>query len=193
MNYVQNPAHERALWKNFWTNYYDTNKRLGEHEVSYTHAAISLSDDSRPKQAFVDVSLDDVMHHLPSNKDLFDVTENWAKGAAESIRELHERGFTVYITTDHGNVYSHQWRTLTSQEKTFLYKDDSRGKRHLMYQDEFALSQFVANNKEIEKDLLVHDKYAVWRSAKCFNNQDIITHGGSHFLEVVISFVTIEK
>ena len=124
---------------------------------------------------------------------MFDVTENWAKDAAKSIQELHKQGFTVYITTDHGNVYSHGWRNLLPEEKTFLYKNESRGKRHLMYQDDQAMFNFVDLNIDICKDLLVHDKWIVWRTAKCFSNQDIITHGGSHFLEVVIPFITIDK
>lgn len=192
-NYVQSPSHENELWTEFWMNYYDNSKRMNKHEIVYTHGSIQLSDICPLRQAFVDVTLDDVMHHLPSNKDLFDVTENWAKDAAKSIQELHKQGFTVYITTDHGNVYSHGWRNLLPEEKTFLYKNESRGKRHLMYQDDQAMFNFVDLNIDICKDLLVHDKWIVWRTAKCFSNQDIITHGGAHFLEVVIPFITIDK
>lgn len=191
--YSQNPSHESELWTEFWTNYYDTSKRLNTHEVAYSHASLQIADSCRYKQAFVDVTLDEVMHHLPSNKDLFDVTENWAKDAAKSILDLHNQGFTVYITTDHGNVYSHGWRNLFSQEKTFLYKDESRGKRHLIYQDDQALYNFVDDNIDVGSELLVRDKWLVWRTSKCFKNQDIITHGGAHFLEVIIPFVTIEK
>ena len=192
-NYVQSPLHESELWMEFWINYYDNSKRMHKHEVDYTHGSMLLSDACPLRQAFVDVTLDDVMHHLPGNKDLFDVTENWAKEAAKSIVDLHKQGFTVYITTDHGNVYSHGWRNLLPKEKTFLYKNESRGQRHLMYQDDQAMFNFVESNIDIDKELLVHDKWIVWRTAKCFKNQDIITHGGAHFLEVVIPFVTIDK
>ena len=193
MSYVQNPSHENELWKEFWMNYYDNKKKMAEHEVSYTYSSIAPTDVSRYKQAFVDVSLDKVMHHLPSNENLYDKTENWSRYAAKNILELHKQGFTVYITTDHGNVYSHKWRNLTSLEKTFLYKDESRGKRHLIYQDFDALEKFVNSNIKMCDEFLVHDKWIVWRTAKCFKNQDLITHGGSHFLEVVIPFVTIDK
>lgn len=77
--------------------------------------------------------------------------------------------------------------------KTFLYKDESRGKRHLIYQDFDPQEQFIDLNVDIRNELLVHEKWIVWRTAKCFKNQDLITHGGSHFLEVVIPFVTIDK
>ena len=62
-----------------------------------------------------------------------------------------------------------------------------------MYQDNQAMFNFVDSNIEISKELLVHDKWIVWRTAKCFDSQDIITHGGAHFLEVVIPFITIDK
>lgn len=192
-NYVQSPSHENELWTEFWMNYYDISKRMNKHEIVYTHGSLQLSDACPLRQAFVDVTLDDVMPHLPGNKDLFDVTENWAKGAATSILELHKQGFTVYITTDHGNVYSHLWRNLLPKEITFLYKNESRGKRHLIYQDEQAMLNFVDSNIGICKEWLVHDKWIVWRTAGCFNNEDIITHGGAHFLEVVIPFITIVK
>ena len=192
-NYVQSPSHENELWTEFWMNYYDNSKRMNKHEIVYTHGSIQISDTRPFRQAFVDVTLDDVMHHLPGNKDLFDVTENWAHDAAKSIIELHKQGFTVYITTDHGNVYSYGWRNLLPEEKTYLYKNESRGKRHLMYQDNQAMFNFVDSNIEISKELLVHDKWIVWRTAKCFDSQDIITHGGAHFLEVVIPFITIDK
>lgn len=192
-NYVQNPSHENDLWNEFWTNYYDVNKRMNQGEISYSHGSIQISDVYCYKQAFVDITLDEMMHHLPDNKNLCDVTENWALDAARSILELHNQGFTVYITTDHGNVYSHAWRNLQPHETTYLYTNDSRGKRHLIYQDDHALSNFVNNNNAIAGELLVRDKWAIWRTAKCFKNKNVITHGGAHFLEVVIPFVTIDK
>lgn len=192
-DYLQSPIHENELWMGFWMNYYDSSKRMNSHEIDYTHGSIQLSDARPLRQAFVDVTLDEVMHHLPGNKDLYDVTGNWAKDAAKSIMDLHRQGFTVYITSDHGNLYSHAWRNLLPEEKTFLYKNESRGKRHLMYEDNQAMSNFVDFNHDIGNELLVHDNWIVWRTAKCFKSQEIITHGGAHFLEVIIPFVTIDE
>ena len=54
----------------------------------------------------------------------------------------------------------------------------------------------LANN-DIENQLLCTDKWtnnsAVWRNLYSFNNNECITHGGAHFLEVVIPFITIKK
>ncbi|MDD2247193.1 MAG: PglZ domain-containing protein [Proteiniphilum sp.] len=192
-NYEQNPIAEERLWSEFWINQNRSSKRMQPYEISYTHDSLLTHDTLRCKQAFVDVSLDRKMHSSSSNKDLYDLTENWAEEAAESIQLLHEQKFTIYITADHGNIMAHSWRALNSQERTFLYEKESRGSRHLIYSNATYLDNFIQNNPEIHKELLVHDNWAVWKNSRCFKGKDEITHGGSHFLEVIIPFVTIEK
>ena len=115
-------------------------------EIAYTHDSLLTDDVNRYKQAFVDVSLDNKMHSSSSNKDLYDLTENWAEEAAESINLLHEQGYTIYITTDHGNIMAHSWRPLNSQERTFLYEKESKGSRHLIYSNANYLDYFIQNN-----------------------------------------------
>lgn len=147
--------------------------------------------------ALVDTDLDEKMHSSSSNKELYLLTENWAHDTAKDIKELHENGYHIYITTDHGNVYTSPWRNLTSQEKTFLFEKESRGKRHLIYSKKEYLDRFISSNNDIENQLLSTEKWtnnsAVWRNLYSFNNNECITHGGSHFLEVVIPFITIKK
>ena len=193
VSYTQNPIQEEKLWNDFWTENSNRSKRMSKYEVSYTYDSLLASDYNRYKQAFVDASLDHKMHSSSNNKDLYDLTVNWAKDAAENIKLLHEQGFIIYITTDHGNIMAHSWRALKQSEKTYLYEKDSRGDRYLMYKDENYKNEFLQNNEEIVKDLLVHENWLVWRDSNCFAGKDEITHGGSHFLEVVIPFITIEK
>lgn len=192
-NYEQNPNAEERLWSEFWINRNRGSKRMQLYEIAYTHDSLLTDDTIRCKQAFVDVSLDRKMHSSSSNKDLCDLTKNWAEEAAESIKLLHEQGYTIYITADHGNIMAHSWRALNSQERTFLYEKESRGSRHLIYSNANYLNKFIQNNPEIYKELLVHNNWAVWRNSQCFKGKDEITHGGSHFLEVVVPFITIEK
>jgi hypothetical protein len=192
-NYGQNPIAEERLWSEFWVNRNRGSKRMQPYEIAYTHDSLLTDDAIRYKQAFVDVSLDRKMHSSSSNKDLYDLTENWAEEAAENIKLLHEQGYTIYITTDHGNIMAHSWRPLNSQERTFLYEKESKGSRHLIYSNATYLDNFIQNNSEIHKELLVHDNWAVWKNSRCFKGKDEITHGGSHFLEVIIPFITIEK
>ena len=193
VSYTQNPIQEEKLWNDFWTENSNRSKRMSKYEVSYTYDSLLASDYNRYKQAFVDASLDHKMHSSSNNKDLYDLTVNWAKDAAENIKLLHEQGFIIYITTDHGNIMAHSWRALKQSEKTYLYEKDSRGDRYLMYKDENYKNEFLQNNEEIVKDLLVHENWLVWRNSNCFAGKNEITHGGSHFLEVVIPFITIEK
>lgn len=192
-DYKQSPDSECKLWNSFWIDRGNLSKRMKEYEITYTHDSLLTNDGNPYKQAFVDVSLDHKMHSSSDNKDLYSLTENWALEASESINELHKLGYIVVVTTDHGNIMAHHWRALSTQEKTLLYERESRGSRHLMYSRQEYLKDFLQKNKEIESKLLVHDNWAIWRNDKCFKGQDEITHGGSHFLEVVIPFITIDN
>lgn len=191
--YVQNPISEEKLWSEFWLSRNRGSKRMQPFEIAYTHDSLLTDDANRYKQAFVDVSLDYKMHSSSSNKDLYALTENWAVEAAESIKLLYRQGYTIYITADHGNLMARPWRALDSRERTFLYQKESRGSRHLMYSDVGYLNQFLENNPEIRNELLVRYNWAVWRNNRCFKSKDEVTHGGSHFLELIVPFITIEK
>jgi hypothetical protein len=50
---------------------------------------------------------------------------------------------------------------------------------------------FVQSNDEV--GLLLHQNWVVMTGDKCFKKagQEMITHGGSHFMEVLIPFVKI--
>lgn len=198
IEYNQSPKSESSLWIDFWTSSKQkAAKRLQTYEVGYIHGSLCLDNMQYRRIALVDTDLDEKMHSSSCNKELYLLTENWVHDTAKDIKELHENGYHVYITTDHGNVYTSPWRNLTSQEKTFLFEKESRGKRHLIYSKKEYLDRFISSNNDIENQLLRTDKWtnnsAVWRNLYSFNNNECITHGGSHFLEVVIPFITIKK
>ena len=139
----------------------------------------------------VTVEMDEKMHASTDYKDLLSLTENWCPRIAEKIKTMKSAGFTVYLTTDHGSVLSHGWRPLTQVEKVFLYKDGSRGARHLIYKEIDEQQRFYNSNSDLP--MLRHDNWLIIRNDRCFANEykDMITHGGSHFLEVVIPFIII--
>lgn len=193
MEYSQSPVSEEKLWSNYWTSTkLNKQKQIQKFEINYTHGALSIEDSTFYRQAFVDVDLDNKMHSSTSNKDLFFLTQNWADETAESIYLLHKQGYQIYITADHGNVLANPWRALSSQEKTFLYDKESRGSRHLIYSKVNYLQEFLQLNSHIKNNLLIKDNWAVWRNRNCFKGKKEITHGGAHFLEVVIPFIIIE-
>lgn len=192
MNYRQSPTEESRLWIDYWKSR-PAQKRMQDYEVGYTHGSLTIENGNLYRQAMIDTNLDEKMHSLDCNKDLYTLTKNWADKVVEDIKAIYKQGYQIYITTDHGNVLANPWRTLSSQEKTYLYERESRGNRHLIYNNADHLHDFLQLNSQIEEELLVHDNWAVWRNTKSFSNKDGITHGGSHFLEVVIPFITIEK
>jgi hypothetical protein len=193
-DYIQSPQNESRLWMDYWTStQLAPAKRLLDYEVNYTYASFALENDTFNRIAMVDVNLDEKLHSLDNNKDLLSLTKNWAEEIAEDISTIHKQGYTIYITTDHGNVLANPWRKLTPQEKTFLYEKESRGKRHLIYNQTEYLDNFLSENTAIKNDLFVHDNWAIWRNTQSFESKDLITHGGAHFLEVVIPFIKIEK
>lgn len=186
-DYKQNPQNEAKLWKQFWTD-----KGVPAADIQYIYDGDDLVIESTTKRlALVTAEIDDDMHTLKTNEDLLAVTDNWAKRFTKRIRTIKDAGFAVYITTDHGNVLSHGWRALTSLEKTHLYEDGSRGARHLIYNNLSELRSFVVANPDI--GMLEHGNWLVFRNSKCLckAQTNIITHGGSHFFEVLIPFAKI--
>lgn len=187
--YTQNPSNESKLWTEFWQR-----RHFNESDTEYNHGNVTLSNSRRRRMAFVDVDLDHKMHSSSSNKDLYDLTVNWVKETAPRIAEIFNAGYKVYITTDHGNIYAHHWRQLSSEEKTFLYQNESRGSRHLIYDNPEHRDEFLAANPDLNSEtVLAKDNWLAMRSDLCFKGQDEITHGGSHFLEMVVPFITLEK
>ena len=186
-DYKQNPSNECKLWIQFWRA-----AGIASADIQYIYDGDDLDAFSTTKRlALVTNELDDKMHASTDNSDLLALTENWARRFAPKIKYLKDCGFTVYITTDHGNVLAEGWRSLNSQEKTFLYKDGSRGTRHLIYDSLDEMRTFVKSNDEV--GLLQYQNWVVMTGDKCFKKagQEMITHGGSHFMEVLIPFVKI--
>ena len=186
-DYKQNPYNECKLWMQFWQD-----AGITSADIQYIYEGDELEAFSTTKRlALVTNELDDKMHASTDNSDLMALTENWARRFAPKIKYLKDCGFTVYLTTDHGNVLAEGWRVLNSQEKTFLYKDGSRGTRHLIYDSLDEMRTFVKGNGDV--GLLQYQNWVVMCGDKCFKKagQEMITHGGSHFMEVLIPFVKI--
>lgn len=187
MDYHQSPENERKLWRSFWQS-----QGIGQSETQY------ISDDDEfainegvKRLAVVTVEMDKKMHSSYDYRDLLSLTENWCPRIATKIKTIIDAGYTLYLTTDHGSVLSKGWRALTQVEKVFLYKDGSRGKRHLIYNNVEEYQRFAKENGGL--GMLAHDHWLCMRNNLCFakNNERMITHGGSHFEEVVIPFIKI--
>lgn len=187
-DYKQNPVNERKLWTDYWTH-----RGLPPSAVQYLsdRDEFAINEGVR-RLAYVTVEMDEKMHSSTDYSDLLSLTDNWCPRITEKLRLLRQLGYRIYLTTDHGSVLSHGWQPISQVETVFLYKDGSRGMRHLIYNDPQRKDAFErAHGGEV--DLLSRDNWLAARTDFCFarEGQQVITHGGSHFLEVVIPFVTI--
>ena len=187
-SYIQNPQNECKLWYDFWANHY-----FAKPTVWYEYNGIIDNPSQYSRYGYVTTSLDNHMHGCRDLKDLYDLTANRLEEIVPEIIKLHDAGFIVYITSDHGNVYSHSWRALNTQEKAMLFTNESRGGRHLIFTKDEYLKFFLHENPGLKNQMFVHQNFAVWRIAKCFKGANEVTHGGCHFLEMIVPFAKIEK
>lgn len=188
--YKQNPENERKLWFQYWQQ-----RGIPSFDIQYISDKDEFAiDEGVRRLAYVTVEMDEKMHSSTDYRDLCSLTENWCSRITEKIITLRNAGYDIYLTTDHGSVLSHGWRKLSNVEKVFLYKDGSRGKRHLIYNNKVEQRSFFEQNKDAIP-LLCHDDWLAVRNNVCFEaeGKTIITHGGSHLMEMVIPFAKIER
>ncbi len=187
-DYRQNPTNEKKLWYEYWKE-----RNFSDFRIAYFHDEKPVDLDNIERLAVVDTRLDEFMHHASNMKQLFRETEDWVITFINTIRGLHEQGFEIILSSDHGSVFSHAWGSLSQHDRVQLYEDNSRGRRHLIFNNQMALQQFVDRHTEEIEHLLIHGDYVIWRNNMCFGTEDKITHGGSHMLEMIVPFITIKK
>ncbi|ALM22005.1 hypothetical protein AAT17_12575 [Nonlabens sp. MIC269] len=189
-SYKQNPNNESKLWKNYWKA-----KNLNDFEIQYQHDTISLSNiDGVKRLGIVYKDLDDYMHSSKDYNDLFKLTENWfiRSKIQETIQELLSKDFKIIITSDHGNIQAKGWRGLNGKEKLGTNKSGSRSERHLEYSEKRLKDEFLDNNPELLDSIVQEGQALYFKNELSFSRRDeLVTHGGAHFLEVVIPFIEI--
>lgn len=190
-DYRQGPASEEKLWKSYWKE-----KGCHEFEVVYQHEKTDFSNIvSVSKLAIVLKDLDDKMHSSTDYADLLMLTKNWIERSkiAQIVDELISKGFTVFITSDHGNIQAKGWRGLQGREKLGTNKSGSRSERHIEYSDKWLSDEFMANNPEMGDSVVMEDQAIYFKTDLSFSNKEsLVTHGGAHLLEVLIPFVEIK-
>lgn len=190
-NYTQGPSNESKLWSSYWEN-----KNIPQTQIRYQHGSYDFElTGIENRLAFVDTELDHKMHSCTGYQDLYSLTNNWVKSGKVSklIRKLHSLNFNVFITSDHGNIQANGWRNLRQIERFGANRSGSRSKRHLEYYvNESLAEQFLENNPELSGKIVKDEETLYLTDNSAFTNEDtLVTHGGSHFLEVMIPFVKI--
>jgi hypothetical protein len=190
-NYTQNPRHESKLWSSYWES-----NNIPQTQIRYQHGSYEFKlTGIENRLAFVDTELDHKMHSCTGYQDLYSLTNNWVKSGKllKLIRKLHSLGLNIYITSDHGNIQANGWRNLRQIETFGANRSGSRSKRHLEYYvNESLADQFLENNPDLSGKIVKEEETLYLKDDSAFTNVDtLVTHGGSHFLEVLIPFVKI--
>lgn len=190
VSYRQNPKNESKLWREYWKS-----KSYNDFEILYQHDTINISSIAGIKRlGLVYKDLDDYMHSSKDYNDLLKLTENWFERSKiqTTIQELLAKDFRVIITSDHGNIQAKGWRGLNGKEKLGTNKSGSRSERHLEYSEKRLKDEFLDNNQELLDSIVQEDHAIYFKDELSFSRRDnLVTHGGAHFLEVVIPFIEI--
>jgi hypothetical protein len=188
--YSQNPKNESKLWKDYWKS-----KKVNDFEIEYQHDKIDLKNiDTIKRLGIVYKDLDDYMHSSKDYEDLLKLTENWFKrsGIQNTIQILLNKGFKVLITSDHGNIQAKGWRGLSGKEKLGTNKSGSRSERHIEYSEKWLKEEFINNNPDLLDSIVQEEQAIYFKDELSFSRrEELVTHGGAHFLEVVIPFIEI--
>jgi len=137
--------------------------------------------------------LDKIMHGAVLGDDqLKTSSQQWIlkSGLIKMLSELSIAGFQVYITSDHGNIEARGIKNLTLKEKVGAL---SRGKRHLHFTNETLLGNFISQNNSLDLGRKNLSLYLKHREAFTTENSHVVTHGGSHFWEVIVPLICINE
>lgn len=190
--YRQNPANEERLWRSYWKS-----KGLNEFEIRYNHEKIHLENLYPIKRfAMVYKDLDDYMHSSKDFTDLLKLTENWIVRSqiVEVINQLVKENFKVFITSDHGNIQAKGWRSLKGREKLGTNRSGSRSERHIEYSDDWLKDELLTNNPDLNDSVVQEEQSIYFKNNYSFSSKEsLVTHGGSHILEVLVPFIEISN
>lgn len=180
--YTQSPASERRLWTDHWD--------AAQYAPRYLYDGDDVQVPASCRRlALVTVELDKKMHSSSTYQDLLDLTENWAPDFAAKLAAIKSQGFTILLTTDHGNVLATGLRNFTTREKQYLYADGSRGHRHAIFRHPEAAQRFASGM--YASNMLHRDLWFALADNSSFNREGTheITHGGAHLFEAMIPYI----
>ena len=186
-SYVQNPSTEKNLWHDFWST-----KHVPPVDAFYQYSGDIESPQQHLKYlAYVTLDLDKMMHAASNYMYLYDDTKRWVEDnlLLGIVQRLLAAGFTVYITTDHGNIEPGSNVALAAH-----YKAGANWSGRHITLHESASKQIFTNEytgRVTQVDASGRTFYPTDRDI--FSREAHVTHGGSHWLEVIIPFITISK
>lgn len=177
---------EGDLFKKYWIEKHQKQTYQVSYEAVKNNEKIKIPSSDVTVAGFVTNGLDELMHgNILGYEQLFINTKLWIEKSCicDAVKELRNAGYEVYISTDHGNIEAELNLKLTAGQKTVML---SKSKRFVQFDTEEQAISFIENNKEYQ--LGKKDKSVYFRDTNGFGSsgEKVITHGGSHILELLI-------
>ena len=177
---------EGDLFKKYWIEKHQKQTYQVSYEAVKNNEKIKLPSSDVTVAGFVTNGLDELMHgNILGYEQLFINTKLWIEKSCicDAVKELRNAGYEVYISTDHGNIEAELTLKLTVGQKTVML---SKSKRFVQFDTEEQAITFIENNKEYR--LGKKDKSVYFKDTNGFGSsgEKVITHGGSHILELLI-------
>lgn len=177
---------EGDLFKKYWIEKHQKQTYQVSYETVKNNEKIKIPSSDVTVAGFVTNGLDELMHgNILGYEQLFINTKLWIEKSCicDAVKELRNAGYEVYISTDHGNIEAELNLKLTAGQKTVML---SKSKRFVQFDTEEQAITFIENNKEYR--LGKKDKSVYFKDTNGFGSsgEKVITHGGSHILELLI-------
>ncbi len=187
-------------WAAFWA-------RQGLDEEACPHGHLALDRGPPPAEidsartralCLIDTTIDDMVHDATLGTTTFQATlrvwlDSYSRKLEMLIADLLTRGFTVYLTSDHGHVAARGFGR-PSEGLTV----DTRGTRARIYSDRHAIDNvqqgFARTIRWHDDGLLPGHVWVLMpegRQAFTTFNKVLVTHGGPTLDEVVVPLVTL--
>lgn len=182
---------EDKLFREYWVGKGYHNYQIGYQKFGVDKPVNMDSLQQASIVALVCNDIDDLMHGaVMGDAQLLQDTQQWVQKSAlpELILELKSQGYSCFVTTDHGNIEAGAASTLPMSAKNL---STSKSKRHIRFVSTEQAEQFQKDNLDLavnrrESSLFLTDDTAFIKDGK------VITHGGSHVLEMIIPLGVIE-
>ncbi len=180
---------ETTLFTEYWLK-----QGYQSYQISFTtfSKTSEIPDSNVTIAGFVCNDLDTIMHGaIMGNQQLYVDTKTWIESSkiVTFFEALLKEGFTIYVTTDHGNIEAKGIKNLSLSTRNL---SKSRGKRHIQFVDEKTARSFIEQNPHLSVGLAGSSIYLKDTSAFT-SNPCVVTHGGSHLLEMVIPMGVLQK
>ena len=185
VHFSQNPHTEQKSWENFWLDH-----RMPSSNIYYQYGGTITPNYNTRRLGYVTIDIDKSLHNIFDYMYLYDFTRRWLddESLVDDIINLVADGYRVYITSDHGNVETTPYRVLSQSDKVGAMHDNryitlAAEADKAMFEQNYAghVSQIDANSRTY---------FAVNREIFASTERKV-THGGTHWLEVFVPFITI--